>query len=50
MAQRHGDGPVSDERQSGHGERIDRKVMTVSPCCVAAAVHVEHKRYKQKAF
>jgi len=50
MVQRHGDAPVSDEHQFGNGERIDRKVMTVSPWCVAAADHVEHKRYMQKAF
>lgn len=50
MAQRNGDGASSDEHQSGNGERIDRKVMTVSPWCVAAADHVEHKRYTQKHF
>ena len=49
MVQRNGDAPVSDEHQSGNGERSDRKVMTVSRWCVAAA-DVEHKRYTQKHF
>ena len=50
MVQRHGDAPVSDERPISGTASVLIVSHDSSPSCVAAADHVEHKRYTQKAF